>query len=68
MPQVLLLAPTGGRRIGAVKDGQEVIDNRTRVKTVKNKRLPGMVGSTFGSARGSARRVNCWILPRKQAS
>lgn len=28
------------RRIGAVKDGQEVIGNRTRVKTVKNKLAP----------------------------
>ena len=28
------------RRIGSVKDGQEVIGNRTRVKTVKNKLAP----------------------------
>lgn len=28
------------RRIGAVKDGQEIIGNRTRVKTVKNKLAP----------------------------
>jgi recombination protein RecA len=28
------------RRIGAIKDGQEVIGNRTRVKVVKNKCAP----------------------------
>jgi recombination protein RecA len=28
------------RRIGAIKDGQEVIGNRTRVKVVKNKLAP----------------------------
>jgi recombination protein RecA len=28
------------RRIGAIKDGQEVVGNRTRVKVVKNKTAP----------------------------
>ncbi len=44
------------RRIGALKDGEQVIGNRTRVKVVKNKLAPPFQSSssTSSSARGSA--------------
>ena len=35
------------RRIGAIKDGQDVIGNRTRVKVVKNKMAPPFKMSEF---------------------
>jgi recombination protein RecA len=35
------------RRIGAIKDGQEVVGNRTRVKVVKNKMAPPFKESEF---------------------
>ncbi len=35
------------RRIGAIKDGQEVIGNRTRVKVVKNKLSPPFTQAEF---------------------
>ena len=33
------------RRIGAIKDGQEVVGNRTKVRVVKNKMAPSFPGS-----------------------
>ena len=38
--QVLRLVRLDIRRIGAIKDGDEVVGNRTRVKVVKNKVAP----------------------------
>lgn len=35
------------RRIGAIKDGQEVIGNRTRVRVVKNKMAPPFTDAEF---------------------
>jgi recombination protein RecA len=35
------------RRIGAIKDGQEVVGNRTRVRVVKNKLAPPFMESEF---------------------
>jgi recombination protein RecA len=35
------------RRIGAIKDGQEVIGNRTRVRVVKNKMAPPFTEAEF---------------------
>ena len=35
------------RRIGAIKDGQEVIGNRTRVRVVKNKMAPPFKQAEF---------------------
>jgi recombination protein RecA len=35
------------RRIGAIKDGQEVVGNRTRVRVVKNKLAPPFVEAEF---------------------
>jgi recombination protein RecA len=35
------------RRIGAIKDGQEVVGNRTRVRVVKNKMAPPFMEAEF---------------------
>jgi recombination protein RecA len=35
------------RRIGAIKDGQEVVGNRTRVRVVKNKMAPPFTEAEF---------------------
>jgi len=35
------------RRIGSIKDGQEVVGNRTRVRVVKNKRAPPFTEAEF---------------------
>ena len=35
------------RRIGAIKDGQEVVGNRTRVRVVKNKMAPPFTDAEF---------------------
>ncbi|MFC1811525.1 recombinase RecA [Thermodesulfobacteriota bacterium] len=35
------------RRIGAIKDGQEVVGNRTRVRVVKNKMAPPFMDAEF---------------------
>jgi recombination protein RecA len=35
------------RRIGAIKDGQEIVGNRTRVRVVKNKMAPPFMEAEF---------------------
>ena len=35
------------RRIGAIKDGQEIVGNRTRVRVVKNKMAPPFTDAEF---------------------
>ena len=49
------------RRIGAIKDGQDIVGNRTRVKTVKNKLALhfGSSSSICDSARESVRTASC---------
>ena len=50
------------RRIGAIKDRDEVVGNQTRVKVVKNKMAPpfGWLSSTSCMAKASLKWARCW--------
>ena len=59
------------RRIGAIKDGDEVVGNQTRVKVVKNKMAPPFRdgrSSTSCTARASPRWASCSTSASRRAS
>jgi len=53
------------RRIGAIKDGDRVAGNRTKVKVAKSPPRSARLSSTSSTAKASAARAMCsiWLLP-----